>query len=227
MSLKLMFGRSPSMTLLVQLAAIVLVALSCVNGAKIDIINNCLVVKTICVTNRDAPVTCYVLNAGGAIKTIDVPAKWEAGVIWGFNGNSGSVSLGIAAKPQANLAEITVGAADGNDYYDISNVNAYNLPMRIAVTQIAGGGTPSGAHCTSIVCNIPYNDLPTFCKAPNKLTGAPGNGCYNTDGTGNVATDGTRAFKARCPSSYSYSKDDVGAVFNCNTGSNYQVVFCP
>ena len=78
--------------------------------------------KTICVTNRDAPVTCYVLNAGGAIKTIDVPAKWEAGVIWGFNGNSGSVSLGIAAKPQANLAEITVGAADGNDYYDISNV---------------------------------------------------------------------------------------------------------
>ena len=43
-------------------------------------------------------------------KQIDVGSYWEAGLIWGFNGNSGSPADGTNAKPQANLAEIIIGS---------------------------------------------------------------------------------------------------------------------
>lgn len=98
--------------------------------------------------------------------------------------------------------------------------DAYNMRMKIAPTSGGGGG-----NCKTITCDI--RDISAFCKSPNRLTGAPGNGCKNTNGPGLVATAGTRMFKDRCPTSYSYSKDDAGTVFGCNTGMNYQVVFCP
>lgn len=53
---------------------------------------------------------CYILNSGSAEKQIDVGAKWEAGVIWGFNGNSGSSKIGNNVKSETNLAEITIGS---------------------------------------------------------------------------------------------------------------------
>lgn len=90
------------------------------------------------------------------------------------------------------------------------------------------GDPRTGSNCGTPSCTI--SDVNGFCKAPNRLTGGPGNGCYNTDGPGTVATDGTRAFKAVCSSSYSYSKDDTNnppVVFSCKTGSDYEVVFCP
>jgi len=169
-------------------------------------------------------VNCYVLNANSGFQQINVGGNWPAGVVWGFPGSSGSPATGNNAKPQANLAEFTVGGPNGQDSYDISNVDAYNLPMKIAPTFIAGGGSPSGFHCGTPVCVI--NDLNNFCKGPNFLTGAPGDGCKNANGPGVQATDGTRAFRSRCPTSYSYSKDDA-SVYGCETGSNYEVVFCP
>jgi hypothetical protein len=38
-------------------------------------------------------------------------------------------------KPPATLAEFTLGASDGSDWYDVSLVDGYNLPMRINPTQ--------------------------------------------------------------------------------------------
>jgi hypothetical protein len=224
MTSKLVFRRTTSMALLL-LAAIVSLAISSANGAKIDIINQCGQTITACATCCGGGlVNCYVLNGRGGRQQIDVGGNWPAGVVWGFPGNSGNPSTGNNAKPQANLAEFTVGAG-GQDFYDISNVDAYNLAMRIAPTQIAGGGQPSGNHCGTIICAI--NDVNGFCRAPNFLTGPPGNGCKNANGPGQNPTDGTRAFRNQCPTSYSYSKDDAGSVFGCETGSNYEVVFCP
>jgi hypothetical protein len=73
--------------------------LSCIQiyaGAKIGIVNNCLLVKTVCETSNQKPVTCYVLNSGGDTKQIDVGSYREAGLIWGFNGN---LANGTNAKP--------------------------------------------------------------------------------------------------------------------------------
>jgi hypothetical protein len=66
-------------------------------------------------------VNCYVLNGRGGRQQINVGGNWPAGVIWGFPGNSGNPGVANNAKPQANLAELTIGAS-GQDYYDISNV---------------------------------------------------------------------------------------------------------
>lgn len=225
MATKVVFTRTTSTVLLLLAAVVVSLAISSVNGAKIDIINQCGQTITACATCcGGSQVNCYVLQGRGGRQQINVGGNWPAGLVWGFPGNSGSSSTGNNAKPQANLAEFTIGAG-GQDFYDISNVDAYNLPMRVAPTQIAGGGSPSGTHCGTIVCAI--YDLENFCKAPNFLTGPPGDGCKNANGPGQNPTDGTRAFKSRCPTSYSYSTDNANTVFGCETGSNYEVVYCP
>ena len=91
-------------------------------GAKIDIVNQCGQTLTACSTCcGGGQVNCFVLNGGGR-KQLDVGSKWPAGVIWAFPGGSGSSSVGNNAKPQANLAEFTINGANGQDYYDISNV---------------------------------------------------------------------------------------------------------
>ena len=103
--------------------------------------------------------------------------------------------------------------------------NAYNLGLSISLTSIAGGTTPSGLTCTGPSCTI--SDLSSFCQSPNTLTGVPGDGCYNHDGTGNVPTSGTEAFATQCPEAYSYSTDNANHVYGCTTGSNYKVTWCP
>jgi hypothetical protein len=61
------------------------------------------------------------LENGNGRHTIDVGASWPGGVIWGYPGNKADPVDGNKAKPQADLAEFTIGA--GNlDFYDISNV---------------------------------------------------------------------------------------------------------
>lgn len=64
---------------------------------------------------------CYALGGRGGRQQINVGGNWPAGVIWGFPGGSANPNEGNNAKPQANLAEFTIGAG-GMDYYDISNV---------------------------------------------------------------------------------------------------------
>lgn len=211
-----------------QLASIVLLVLAAttsVYGAQINVRNQCSYVISACDQAGSGPVTCYALQNGQA-HLLDVGASWSGGLIWGFPSDNPDTNQGNLAKPQANLAEFTITSPQ--DSYDLSNVNAYNLPLAINPTSIADGSAPSGTHCGSPSCTI--NDLNSFCQAPNTLTGAPGNGCRNTDGTGTVATSGTMAFKNACPTSYSYSQDDQnqpGVVFGCPNGSNYEVVFCP
>ena len=88
----------------------------------IDIINQCGQTITACATCcGGGQVNCYVLNGRGGRQQLNVGGNWPAGVIWGFPGNSGNPGIGNNAKPQANLAELTIGA-NGQDYYDISNV---------------------------------------------------------------------------------------------------------
>lgn len=206
------------------LAAMLLMLLALANSAHATTINvrsQCSYALTACDQAAGTGVTCYALQNGGS-HLLDVGSVWEGGLIWGYPGTD--TSQGNLAKPQANLAEFTIGL-NGQDFYDLSNVEAYNLPLEIHPTVIAGGGQPDGLHCGSPSCTIP--NLSSFCQAPNYLTGPPGDGCKNADGPGTVATDGTRAFKNACPSSYSYSQDDANDVYACNLGSDYEVVFCP
>jgi hypothetical protein len=210
--------------LLIAVLAASLLAMNSVNAATINIVNNCGGTITAVAQGGSNPANVYVLNGGGGSQLLDVGPTWSAGAIWGFPG-SGDAATGVQARPQADLAEFTIGGSNGEDTYDISNVNAYNEAIGISLTSIVSGDSAGTQHCVPISCTI--GDLSSFCQAPNTLTGDPGDGCYNHDGTGAVATSGTEQFKNACPDAYSYSKDDQTSTFTCGTGSNYGVTFCP
>jgi len=66
-------------------------------------------------------VNCYALAPHNGFQAIDVGPNWPGGLIWGYLGGSANPTDGNKAKPQADLAEFTIGAG-GQDSYDISNV---------------------------------------------------------------------------------------------------------
>ncbi|CAM6047960.1 unnamed protein product [Sphagnum compactum] len=198
-------------------------AIGLVDATQINIINQCSQTISACQSDSGGQITSYALGSG-ASQLIDVGTTWTGGVIWGYPGGSADATDCNNAKPQADLAEFNTNSGFNNlDFYDISVVNAYNLPLEIAPTSPV---TVSGTTCGSPSCRI--NNLNSFCQPPNTLTGAPGDGCYNVDGpnTGSP-TPGTTPFANACPEAISYTSDTGGKVYGCATGTNYEVVFCP
>jgi hypothetical protein len=82
--------------------------------------NKCPFPVTACDQAQGSGVTCYALQNGGQ-RGRNVGTTWTGGLVWGFPSGSGDPNQGNAAKPQANLAEITINAG-GQDFYDLSNV---------------------------------------------------------------------------------------------------------
>ncbi|OAY57550.1 thaumatin-like protein 1 [Manihot esculenta] len=181
----------------------------------------------------------------GSSRTFQVPTGWS-GRFWGRTGcnfdDSGHGSCatadcgssqvecnGNSATPPATLAEFTLGTGT-QDFYDVSLVDGYNLPM---VVDVNGG---SGA-CASTGCVTDLNR-----KCPNELKVEGGGACrsacdafgnpeyccsgaYNTPSTCKPSTY-SEMFKSACPKSYSYAYDDASSTFTC-TGADYRVTFCP
>lgn len=201
---------------LVAAVVLMLVAAPVVHG-DITIRNQCPFTVTAFWRNQNNPTQNAALPNGGT-QNVVTDTSWPAGVIWGSQ-------AGNANNSQANQAEFTIGGGGGQDTYDISNVNAYDIAMLINPATLANGAERSGQTCGTINCSIP--DIQAFCQPPNVLTTDNGPFCTNTDGPGQAATPGTMQFKNACASSYSFSTDDPTSTFTCPTGSTYEVVFCP
>jgi hypothetical protein len=213
------------MAFAVVLSVLLIVGSTFVDGAQINIRNQCGQTITACDAASNIGTQCYVLNAFGGSRVRDVGGSWTAGLVWGFPGTNTDPGLGNQAKTAATKMEMTVNGAFAQDYYDLSNIDGYNLPLLVNPTFIARGGQRSGLHCGTPICNIP--NINQVCGSPNYYTGYPAYGCKNVDGGGTSATQGTQFFKNPCQSSYSYSSDNNNVVYACETGSNYEVVFCP
>ena len=125
--------------------------------------------------------------------------------------------------PPNTLAEFALNQFSNLDFFDISLVDGFNVPMAFNPTS---NGCTRGISCTA--------DIVGECPAALKTTGGCNNPCtvFKTDeyccnsGSCN-ATDYSRFFKTRCPDAYSYPKDDQTSTFTCPAGTNYEVVFCP
>ncbi|GER50269.1 pathogenesis-related thaumatin superfamily protein [Striga asiatica] len=126
--------------------------------------------------------TGFTLRSGGS-RTLRVPRAWS-GRVWArthcsaASGErfscatadcaSGRVECGGAgAIPPATLAEFTLNGDAGLDFYDVSLVDGYNLPMLI----VARGGGGRGGACSPTGCLV---DLNGAC--PRELSVARGNG---------------------------------------------------
>ncbi|MFS7968241.1 putative Thaumatin family [Helianthus anomalus] len=193
------------------------------------------------------PTTGFPLQPSQS-NSISIPAGWS-GRIWGrtlcstdstgrftcVTGDCGSGSVecnGGGAAPPATLAEFTLNGANGLDFYDVSLVDGYNLPMMIL---------PQGDNCNVTGC---FTDLNKNCPSDLRLTGAGDesvacrsaceafgdpmyccSGAFSTPQTCNP-TSYSEYFKTACPTAYSYAYDDGTSTFTCNSG-NYVIAFCP
>ncbi|KAI7881567.1 Osmotin, thaumatin-like protein [Lichtheimia hyalospora FSU 10163] len=148
-------------------------------------------------------------------------------------------TLAGAANP-ASLAEFKMDGAEDIDYYDVSFVDGYNLPIRIEPVDMPNDQATDERHCQPTFCNqIPVcpHDLAFYHDDTNELAGCQ-SACsrYKEDAyccTGDHNTPDTctsnhfaRVVKKACPDVYTYPFDDALSVYGCQAAS-YKVTFCP
>ncbi|XP_004292943.1 PREDICTED: thaumatin-like protein 1b [Fragaria vesca subsp. vesca] len=183
----------------------------------------------------------------GESRSLQAPPSWS-GRFWGRTGcnfdpttgqgsctsaDCGSNQLqcnGAGAIPPATLAEFTIGSGDTKDFYDVSLVDGFNLPMLVE---------PSGGSgdCSITGCSVNLNK-----GCPSELQFGGGAGCrsaceafqtpeyccsgaYGSPSTCKPSVY-SQMFKAACPTAYSYAYDDGTSTFTCS-GADYAITFCP
>jgi hypothetical protein len=130
------------------------------------------------------------------------------------------------------LAEFTLNGAGGLDFFDVSLVDGYNLPMRVAPQ----GGT--GQNCTTVGCVADLNtscpselqvtstdaDGNVACKSACETFGQPEYCCSGAYGSPNTCKPSTysQIFKRECPQAYSYAYDDKTSTFTCASAEKYK-----
>jgi len=238
-----------SKSFMAALAMALLLGCVGVSGTVFTVVNSCsyTVWPGVLTGNNGAS-----LNGGGFALTsgqstpVTAPAGWS-GRFWGRTGctfdasgagscatadcGSGLMCNGAGGVPPATLAEFTLGDLD---YYDVSLVDGYNVPL--SITTAGGTGDCGKAGCVA--------DLLTSCPAELSVTGSDGQviacksaceafgtpeycctGDHNTPQTCSP-TQYSMIFKAACPTAYSYAYDDASSTFTC-TNPDYTITFCP
>ncbi|TYI56074.1 hypothetical protein E1A91_D11G184300v1 [Gossypium mustelinum] len=193
--------------------------------------------------SQSFPTTGFSLNPGEST-SISIPRSWT-GRIWGrtlcTQDSSGNFSCltgdcgtsrpecSGSSSIQATLAEF--GFNDLGDFYDVSLVGGYNLPLMIS----PHGGT--GGDCNSTGCVADLNgDCPSelkvvngsetvACKSACSALGEPQYCCsgeYYSPATCQP-TSYSQFFKTACPTAYSYAFDDDATVpINCTRSAAMQ-----
>uniref|UniRef100_A0A0D9W275 Thaumatin-like protein n=1 Tax=Leersia perrieri TaxID=77586 RepID=A0A0D9W275_9ORYZ len=153
---------------------------------------------------------------------------------------SGDVACnGRGPSPPVTLAEITLASpgSGGQDFYDVSLVDGFNVPVRLSPS----GG--SAGECRAVAC---AGDVNAACPSDLRVVVAGSGGvvaCRSacdayrsaryccTGEYGSPAACGptnySQVFKTACPAAYSYAYDDASSTFTCVGASNYDVTFCP
>lgn len=196
--------------------------------------------------------------APGAKVSVTVANNWQ-GRFWGrtectFNGSNNPCATancgpslqcnGASGAGPQTLAEFTLGGWGGNDFYDVSYVDGFNVPMTITPV---GGAQPDPNNkyrCGVAGCG---NDLNPGCPSALQLKDSSGKivGCKsacNAFGIDQYCCEGIYVgaacnpktwpvnyaayFKSQCPDAYSYAYDDATSTFT-DTNADYSITFGP
>jgi len=135
---------------------------------------------------------------------------------------------GAGASPPATLAEFTLDGAGGKDFYDVSLVDGYNLPMLV---QAAAPDCPDTGCLVDLNERCPDElraDDGRACRSACEAFGSPEYCCHGAYGNPNTChpSQYSQLFKSACPKSYSYAYDDATSTFTCNH-TDYTITFCP
>ncbi|GFZ10423.1 pathogenesis-related thaumatin superfamily protein [Actinidia rufa] len=118
---------------------------------------------------------------------------------------------GNVAVPPATFAEFTLDDGGGLDFYDVSLVDGYNLPMLVVPQR----GT--GANCSITGC----------CGGPQRRMPVGAHGDERRRRAGGLQERMRGVPEARaCPRAYSYAFDYKSSTFTC-AGADYHITFCP
>ncbi len=107
------------------------------------------------------------------------------------------------------------------DWFDVSQVDAQNLPMKIIPYQLG-----TNTVCANQTRACQPNLLPN-CPSVGQFKNAAGKviSCVSPE-RDNPNSAVARYFDAACPQAYSWSGDDAGPMAACNA-EDFDVVFCP
>ncbi|GJN20280.1 hypothetical protein PR202_gb07638 [Eleusine coracana subsp. coracana] len=187
----------------------------------------------------------------GASRALPAPSGWS-GRMWARTGcsqsqeggrlvcatgdcGSGSAECaGSGAAPPATLAEFTLDGSGGLDFYDVSLVDGYNLPVLVEPSRSASGP----ASCAAAGCAADLNAMcpaelraggGAACRSACDAFGRPDYCCSGAFASPAACrpTAYSQVFKTACPRSYSYAFDDPTSTFTCAGGPDYTVTFCP
>ncbi|KAI3948946.1 hypothetical protein MKW98_021552 [Papaver atlanticum] len=243
--------------LLVGLISFLLIVnVSAVSSATFTMTNKCnLTVWPAIISSSATSTGISPLNTTGfplpkdESRILTVPSSWT-GRLWGrthcssdstgnfscISGDCGSgkveCSGGGATPPLATLAEFSLNALSGLDFYDVSFVNGFNLPMLV----VPKGGKSGNCSTTGCVVNLTEvcpNDLKVTsqdgskvaCKSACQAFGDPQ---YCCPGNRNSCKPSiySEFFKKSCPRAHSYALDDATSTFS-SASANYVITFCP
>ncbi|EFJ11333.1 hypothetical protein SELMODRAFT_426298 [Selaginella moellendorffii] len=229
--------------------AIVLLTVEGVHGVRIRLYNACpFTVWPGWISNSGKP----QLGGGGARleswQSYDLyPGSGWAGRFWGRRGcnfdgsgrghcdsgdcgdklncgNSGGVT-------PATLAEFQLNGFAGLDYYDVSLVDGYNLPLRINPEYncaSAGCHSDVNARCPKEL-QVRKDNWVIGCKSACEVFHSEEFCCTGSHNRPETCspTYFSRIFKDACPQAYSYAYDDATSTFTCGSGGGYTITFCP
>ncbi|GAB4853187.1 Thaumatin-like protein 1 [Ancistrocladus abbreviatus] len=219
-----------------------------VSGATLTFVNRCeYTVWPGILANAGSPTldsTGFELPTDSS-RAFQAPTGWS-GRFWGrtgcnFDGSgqgycvtgdcgSGQVECnGAGAEPPATLAEFTLGSV-GQDFYDVSLVDGYNLPMLVEANR--GSGLCASTGCVVDLNRVCPAELKVgdgeACKSACEAFRRPEYCCSGAYGSPATCrpTVYSEMFKSACPRSYSYAYDDATSTFTCS-GADYTITFCP
>ncbi|PSS02862.1 Pathogenesis-related protein like [Actinidia chinensis var. chinensis] len=213
-------------------------------GTNFTIVNKCkeTIWPGITANNNSAGADGFALKPGQSA-VFSAPPRW-GGRIWArtgcsFNQNgTGKCQTGgcdTALKcsgpgdPPFSIAEFNLGDID---YYDVSLVDGFNLPLVVA--PVKGEGNCSAAGCDGdLKAECPpelamkAGGKTVACRSACNAFGSDEyccRGAFSDPGTC-LPSNYSRVFKKACPVAYSYAHDDATSVLTCSS-TDYIVTFC-
>ncbi|KAI7851017.1 thaumatin [Circinella umbellata] len=163
--------------------------------------------------------------SAGTSHKFQVNSDWS-GRFWGCKDGGDCVSYGSAVS----LAEFLFKGYEGVDFYDISFVDGFNLPMSIEPEDKPGNGFDCGAPaCSSLPpCPDELKGKDGACKSACAAFGTEEYCCTGKYDSSDKCKANKYAdkFKSSCSDAYSYAYDDAKSTFGCKT-DKYTVTFCP
>ncbi|KAI8333039.1 thaumatin [Chlamydoabsidia padenii] len=195
------------------------------DGVKVIVHNQCnydlMVTK---LTNGHSYGTSDPVSQGSS-KTYPLPEDWQ-GRFFGRRGGS--------ASDPASLAEFTFRGSGGTiDFYDISFVDGFNLPIKISPINGSGNhgcGSPTCSTLPKCPDDMKITDNGKFigCQSACSKYGSSEYCCTDAHNSPEKCTGNSysKVVKGDCPDAYLFAYDDQTSTFAC-VAQGYNVIFCP